>query len=217
VFQIQGLTGSGTNAANVAAYVASTDTDPSGIDPTVNVQGGLVVNYTAGSPTAPLVTAEVGSGQAAQLSNAELDSIASTAIDRLSAAGASAAQLALLNSVSFQIVDFAGAQLGSAGAGVVQIDINGAGWGYFIDDSPLDDGEFVLLAAGGGLRAGAESAAFGRIDLLTVVLHELGHILGHEHDDEDGLMGETLETGVRYTDLDALFADEEALAATLLG
>jgi hypothetical protein len=30
-------------------------------------------------------------------------------------------------------------------------------------------------------------------------------------------MGITLETGVRHTELDALFADEEALAAVLLG
>src|SRR5207247_2430939 len=54
-FQIQGLTGSGTNAANVQAYVASTDSDPSPTDPTVDVQGGLVVNYTAGSPVAPML------------------------------------------------------------------------------------------------------------------------------------------------------------------
>jgi hypothetical protein len=131
----------------------------------------------------------------------------------LAAAGASAAQLAMLNLVSFQIVDFAGAQLGSAGAGVVQIDINGAGWGYFVDNSPQDDSEFALLAAGGGLRAAEDSAAYGRIDLFSVVVHELGHILGHDHGDEDGLMGATLETGVRHTDLDALFADESALAA----
>jgi hypothetical protein len=97
----------------------------------------------------------------------------------------------------------------------VQIDINGAGCGYFVDDSPLDDSEFALLAAGGGLQASAQSDAFGRIDLLSVVLHGLGHILGHDHGDEDGLMGATLETGVRHTDLDALFADEKALAALL--
>ena len=155
------------------------------------------------------LAASTGSSQDANLSESELATITTSAIDRLAAAGANAAQLALLNSVSFEIVDFAGAQLGSAGAGVVQIDINGAGYGYFVDDSPLDDSEFALLAAGGGLQADPDSAAFGRIDLLTVVLHELGHILGYDHGDEDGLLGATLETGVRHTDLDALFADEE--------
>jgi Matrixin len=57
------------------------------------------------------------------------------------------------------------------------------------------------------------SDAFGRIDLLSVVLHELGHVLGHDHGDEEGLMGAALETGVRHTNLDPLFADETALAA----
>jgi hypothetical protein len=47
VFQIQGLTGSGTNAANVAAFVAGTDLDPSPTDPTVDVGSGTLVNYTA--------------------------------------------------------------------------------------------------------------------------------------------------------------------------
>jgi hypothetical protein len=165
-----------------------------------------------------LLAAGIGSGQTANLTDAGLAALAAAAIDRLAAAGASAAQLAILNSVSFQIVDFAGAQLGSASAGVVQIDINGAGWGYFVDDSPLDDSEFELLAAGGGRQAALGSAAYGRIDLMSVVLHELGHILGHDHDsadgdDEVGLMGATLETGIRHTDLDALFADEDAVAA----
>jgi hypothetical protein len=164
----------------------------------------------------PLLATSIGSGHGTNLTDTELEALAAAAINRLIAAGANSAQLALLNSVSFQIVDLAGAQLGSAGAGVVQIDINGAGHGYFVDDSPLDDSEFALLAAGGGLQADEDSAAFGRIDLLSAVLHELGHILGHDHDDEDGLMGATLETGVRHTDLDALFADEEALEALLV-
>src|SRR5439155_12207464 len=50
-FQIQGLTGSGANATNVNNFIAATDADPSPTDPTVDCQGGLVVNYTAGSPS----------------------------------------------------------------------------------------------------------------------------------------------------------------------
>ena len=38
----------------------------------------------------------------------------------------------------------------------------------------------------------------GRMDLLTVFEHELGHILGYEHTDY-GLMSPTLATGVRET------------------
>ncbi len=54
VFQIQGLTPpAGATAAQVAAFVAATDADPSPTDPTVDVASGTVVNYTAGSPALP--------------------------------------------------------------------------------------------------------------------------------------------------------------------
>src|SRR6185503_10312138 len=57
-FNIQGLSGSGTNAANVEAYVASTDLDTSPTDPNVSAGGGTVVNYTnAVCSTAPLLLA----------------------------------------------------------------------------------------------------------------------------------------------------------------
>lgn len=52
-FRVQGLTGSGTNATNVNNFVAATDIDPSGTDPTVDVQGGLIVSYTNGTCATP--------------------------------------------------------------------------------------------------------------------------------------------------------------------
>ena len=52
-------------------------------------------------------------------------------------------------------------------------------------------------------RVGTEHAATqasnacGRMDLLTVVMHELGHVLGRPHEDGAGVMAEALPTGVR--------------------
>jgi hypothetical protein len=44
-----------------------------------------------------------------------------------------------------------------------------------------------------------------RIDLTSVVMHELGHLLGHDHAQE-GVMAETLPVGVRRVwDDDLLF------------
>ena len=68
-----------------------------------------------------------------------------------------------------------------------------------------------MLLADGARGASDSSAAHGRIDLLSIVLHEMGHILGYDHD-EEGVMSDTLETGLRHADLDALFADEDAVA-----
>ena len=78
--------------------------------------------------------------------------------------------------------------------------INAAGYGWFVDDSPFDSSEFTL-DADGNLVADEASEAFGHMDLLTVVMHELGHILGYEDLDADeagnDLMGESLNDSQR--------------------
>ena len=38
---------------------------------------------------------------------------------------------------------------------------------------------------------------YGKVDLLTVVTHELGHVLGYEDSGTNGLMAEYLGTGMR--------------------
>ena len=53
-------------------------------------------------------------------------------------------------------------------------------------------------AAGYGWSGDISSAtAAGRVDLLSVVTHELGHVLGYDHDDPFDVMGATLSLGVR--------------------
>lgn len=67
--------------------------------------------------------------------------------------------------------------------------------------------EFGVDLSDGQLLATSSSEAFDRIDLLTVVLHELGHVLGLEdldpEDNPDDLMNPTLNTGVRRLDTKA--------------
>ncbi len=77
-------------------------------------------------------------------------------------------------------VDLEGDALGRAVPGTIYIDVNAAGYGWFIDVTPHEHNEFVTSSAL-SLIALPNSKADGRIDLWTVILHELGHLMGHNH------------------------------------
>ncbi|MDH4157891.1 MAG: matrixin family metalloprotease [candidate division Zixibacteria bacterium] len=85
--------------------------------------------------------------------------------------------ITLLNSVEFQIVDLDGLALGYTSGTTIQIDLDAAGFGWFVDATPADNNEFTLQSDG-TLLADPSSPASGKMDLLTVVIHELGHVLG---------------------------------------
>ena len=111
------------------------------------------------------------------LTQDELDTIVAAAIQRWEATGLSAEQITYLQSVTFSISDLSGWNLGSAANGHVSIDINAAGHGWFIDPTPFGDSEFGNNV-GGALYTLPSLAPAGHVDLLTTVMHELGHELG---------------------------------------
>ena len=137
-----------------------------------------------------------GAGAATVLTEAELAPVLQAAISRIKSA-VSLESAAALSDVAVQIVDLPGDLLGRASGGrLVQIDRDAAGYGWFVDATPRNEVEFTVRPGTRDLTARPSSPAQDRADLLTAVLHELGHVLGHAHDGT-GVMAETLPLGTR--------------------
>jgi hypothetical protein len=157
----------------------------------------------AGSPAVPALT------------TSELTPIVSQAIAAWSAAGISSAQVAALNSAQITITNTSnqGALALTAG-NAVMIDPTADGYGWFVDPTPADNSEFPAAVSPQQFQATPGSPAAGHMDLLTVVEHELGHVLGlpdvSSSLEPDDLMDTTLPAGVRRlpspVDIDALLS-----------
>jgi hypothetical protein len=113
---------------------------------------------------------------------------------------------ASLSGVSVQIADLPSGILGEDIGKTILIDRDAAGYGWFVDPTPADDAKFAELAGADQLIARTGAAAENRADLLTAVMHEMGHAIGYDHTD-DGLMSPELPLGVRRTAaVDQVFA-----------
>ncbi len=141
--------------------------------------------------------ASTTSTAAPSLTTAAIQTVLSEAAGKWAAAGLDANGIELLSSIDIRIADLPGATLGLVVGDRVYLDIDAAGYGWFIDATPDDDEEYELLATN-GLSANSGPAADG-IDLLSVLEHEFGHLLGlddHAGDAND-IMYESIATGQR--------------------
>lgn len=121
------------------------------------------------------------------LTTSQLNPIVEAAITIWKNAGASEEQIAKLRRLNVRITDLPNDRLGMAWDAALAIDVNGAGRGWFIDASPSDHSEYQWRGDGGFAKSGAASKG---IDLLTVVLHEMGHALGLDDGEDDLMMGQ---------------------------
>ena len=117
---------------------------------------------------------EPAEGNVGKLSPADLSWMVQTAIERWRAAGISIEDLMRLQTVTFEITDLPNGQLATATSTRVKIDETAAGYGWYSDVSPMEDSEFDVPVLDRELQTTASSQAFGRMDLLTVVMRELG-------------------------------------------
>jgi hypothetical protein len=157
------------------------------------------------------------------LTQQDLDAAVAAALDRLRAAGVTEQELDDLSRVYVTVGDLGGNLLGLASTSGIVFDVDAAGNGWFIDPTPDLDEEFARVPGGSSLAA-VDASAVGRVDLLSVVLHELGHKLGledlHSQLHPDALMNATLPTGTRRLpgseDMDEAFTDEGLFDSLLL-
>ena len=95
--------------------------------------------------------------------------------------GATASELAALHATTFSIADLSGSVIGQETAPAhITIDTNADGNGWFVDRTPTSNSEFshAQNAARTDLLTDPSNAAAGHMDLLTTVMHELGHVIG---------------------------------------
>ncbi len=150
------------------------------------VTGGRLNIFRAVSATPlPLTASSVGNAAATEaLTSEQVVPLVTEALTRWQAAGV---DTSALSSIDIRIADLPGASLGQAVGNVIWLNADAAGWGWFVDPTPWDDSEFTTPGAQGEQN---------RIDLLTALAHEIGHLLGHDHED-DAVMIDTLPTGIR--------------------
>jgi hypothetical protein len=164
---------------------------------TLEVYGGQPLMLDA----PPVVTPPCGCGSKTKgTSPPPVAIVAEQALDRWAQVGVDQETLsALAASIIVEVVDLPGSTLGMvAGDGRVLIDINAAGHGWFIDATPQVNEEFDRIVSR-SQRETTSGAAAGKADLLSVVMHEIGHALGleHDHGNATNVMNDTIGLGMR--------------------
>lgn len=136
------------------------------------------------------------------LAASQVQPLLNEAISRWQATGV---DVSGLRNLDIRIMDLGGTYLGIASGHTIWLDDNAAGWGWFVDRTPRSDSEFTTPGNQGEKN---------RMDLLSVVTHELGHLIGFDHDDaKDDVMGVSLVTGIRRM---PKLADRQTFAAPIV-
>jgi len=174
-----------TQAVPTAAANAAELDDANGINGLVEVLG--TINFSQPPCSAPPLM--VGSGGVEAeiatpivddniVNDAKLNAIVEAAIQRWTAAGLTAEQIASMRRVKFEVADLSDSYLAEAHDNLVRVDKSAGGNGWFIDTTPQDDAEFTYVVSGTHRYTTSAGTPAGRIDLLTAIIHELGHEIG---------------------------------------
>ena len=132
-------------------------------------------------------------GSVPALTQGELKTVVDQAIGIWTTTVLAAADLIALQSVNVQIANLPGNRLGQATRSLITIDDDASGYGWSLYGTNLP----------------------GRMDLLTAVLHEMGHVLGHDDDYDPDHSGDIMSGTLARSRTRTLPADESALLPSL--
>lgn len=183
---------SAKNVYLTGTFSGTIDFNPTSAKFNLRTNGGtdaFVVKLTQSSPLE--AAGQPANPKPQTLTSAQLQPLLTAAIDRWAAAGLDAAKLNVMRNATVTIADLGVSFLGLADVATngIRLDDDAAGFGWYVDRTPYDDSEFT--------RSG--KLVDGRMDLLSAVTHELGHLVGLDDDHFHGanVMGDTLTAGTR--------------------
>ncbi|MEI7908792.1 MAG: choice-of-anchor Q domain-containing protein [Verrucomicrobiota bacterium] len=114
----------------------------------------------------------------APLGQAVLDLAVAAAIERWQASGLNAGQVAVLRQLRFEAADLPDFRLGEAAGNLIRVSRNAGGNEWFVDSGATSDVMFGTVKSATLRYTDPAAAAAGHMDLLTAILHEMGHALG---------------------------------------
>ena len=179
-------------------------------DGAVNVmdlaQTTAALNHTVGGtppqtfPQFQLLAGPVGQATAAPLTLDQVQSLIPAAIAGWRAAGLNQTGVHLLQQATIRVADLGGSVLALEANGMVLINSIAAGYIWYVNATAASNLAFGLAGPGNERDAGLGSPATGKVDLLTVLEHELGHLVGLTDNAQAGdLMDISLGLGERRT------------------